>query len=78
MAAFGESTQKPSRSHAKALLFVVSSLVGKRAYLAGPSRTETIAESMPINITHARTGATQSPALLNTFFDRGPDPALRV
>lgn len=47
----------------------MSSLVGKRAYLAGPSRTETIAESMPININHARMGATQSPALLGTFFD---------
>jgi hypothetical protein len=33
-----------------------------------------ITESMPINITHARTGATQSPTLLGTFLD----PVLRV
>jgi hypothetical protein len=46
----------------------------QRAYLAGPRSTETIAASMPINITHARTGATQSPTLLGTFFD----PVLRV
>jgi hypothetical protein len=49
--------------------FAFCCVVGKRAYLAGPSRTETIAESMPMNIIHARIGATQSPALLGTFFD---------
>jgi len=70
--------KKPPLENAKALLFVVSLLVRKRAYLAGPSRTESIAESMPINITHARTAGTQSPTLFDPFSAGCSDPIVSV
>lgn len=52
--------------------------VRKKIYFPGPSRAEVIARSMPPHSIHTRAGATQSPALLNTFFARCSDTAGRI